>query len=108
VGRYPREVVDGVEFVAECHYESVLYRETGLDEQDCDWIERELEAGNPWAWCSVRVVAMAGRFHGESWLGCCAYRSEDDFCGAGGYYEGMKAEALANLWANALAAGDHD
>ena len=72
------------------------------DETDAEilaWINAELESGNEWAWCQVRVVARYGAFEGTDYLGGCSYRSEEDFK-AGGYYEDMKAQALIALEEN--------
>jgi hypothetical protein len=61
------------------------------------WIEDQLESGNEWAWCTIRVSAHWNEFEGDDYLGCCSYRSEADFKQPGGYYDDMKAEALAEL-----------
>ena len=74
------------------------------DEEDrkaeCE-VLRQLERGNPWAWCSVIVLAVYTLPGGEElwgWdcLGGCSYADEADFR-KGGYFEDMKAEALADL-----------
>src|SRR5690606_25924516 len=51
-----------------------------------------LEAGDLWAWCTVRVVARLGDLEGSDFLGCCSYKDEADFM-ASGYFEDMKAMA---------------
>ena len=56
----------------------------------------QLDNGNPWAWCCVRVKAIAGDVFGEDYLGCCSYTSEEDFQ-RGGYFESMKEQARADL-----------
>ena len=60
-------------------------------------IIEQLDAGNAWAWASVRVCvthpAVVG-IEGNEYLGCCSYASEDDFKADGGYYDDMVHEAL--------------
>jgi len=64
-------------------------------EQD---IQRQLDAGNVWAWCSVEVIASIDGIEvdGRDYLGCCSYKSEDDFK-ACEYFEDMKREARGEL-----------
>jgi hypothetical protein len=63
------------------------------------WIEQQIAAGNPWAWCTAKVTAEWCGVRGYNYLGCCSYASEADFR-AGPYFEGMKTDALADLLAN--------
>lgn len=67
-----------------------------LDQSTEEWIREQLEAGNEWAWCSVKVTASWNGFKGSDYLGMCSYQSEDDFR-EGGYFEDMKAEARTAL-----------
>jgi len=93
---------DEVEFFLTCEFEptpiegncSAIDDET--DKKTERWIRNELADGNEWAWCCVRVVASWNGFEGDDCLGCCSYRSEEDFK-KGGYYEDMKIEALYDL-----------
>ena len=68
-----------------------------------DHIIKQLESGNPWAWCTVRVTCYydAGLtgIYGTDYLGCCSYADEKDFID-GGYFEDMKHQAYANFLAN--------
>jgi len=61
------------------------------------WITDQLEAGNEWAWCIVRVTCYydAGLhgITGTDYLGGCSYDSEADFAKEGGYFEDMKRQA---------------
>lgn len=68
-------------------------------DRECeDEIIARLNDGDVWAWACVRVVARRGnRVAYSNWLGGCSYRDEDDFCQPGGYFDDMKAEALAEL-----------
>lgn len=67
------------------------------DEKYAQWIEEQLENGNEWAWCIVYVTADFDGLTGFSSLGGCCYAGAEDFKASGGYYDDMKAEALANL-----------
>lgn len=70
-----------------------------------DSIIADLESGNEWAWCCVRVTAQVGSFKGPDHLGGCSYKSKADFCEPGGYFDDMKNEALARLVCEIEAAG---
>jgi hypothetical protein len=93
---------DEVEFTVECHPEDISVKGNASaidDETDAETergIRDQLEAGNGWAWCQVRVVAKWNGFEGDDWLGGCSYLSEQDFL-AGGYFEDMKEAALSHL-----------
>lgn len=70
------------------------------DEECQDWIQKQLEAGNQWAWCSVTVRVSWGGFSVVAGpLGACSYESEEGFK-EGGYYEDMKKDALGDLNSN--------
>ena len=66
------------------------------DEKVCARIESELESGNLWAWCLVRVECSAAGLSESDYLGGCSYRDVAEFL-TGGYYESMKDEARAGL-----------
>lgn len=66
------------------------------DKQQETWIYAQLDRGNSWAWCTVKVTAHWENMHGSDFLGCCSYLSEKDFI-EGGYYQDMKNEALGYL-----------
>lgn len=59
-------------------------------------IQRRLENGDLWAWCTVKVVAEWREFRGSNYLGACSYDNATDFK-QGGYYEDMCREALDDL-----------
>ncbi len=65
-------------------------------------IQRQLEDGNVWAWCCVKVSAHWHGLEGADCLGGCFYKSQADFCAPGGYYDDMKARALEDLNAQVL------
>ncbi len=62
-----------------------------------DEIIERLNNGDVWAWASVKVTARWKGLEGTNYLGGCSYVDEKDFKSPGGYYEDMKAEALADL-----------
>ena len=68
----------------------------GYDKEVEQKIIDQLNSGNEWAWCTVKVTAHIGRFHGSDYLGCCSYESEEQFT-QDGYYDDMKHEALEAL-----------
>ena len=99
-----RELTEAeVAFDVECHDETLPIRgncsaiDAVVDRKAEQWIRNQLRQGNAWAWCSVKVAAKWKGYEGEDWLWCCSYKGETDFCQPGGYFDDMKAEALANL-----------
>lgn len=94
---------EDVEFSIECLEEfaqvvgnAMASGDDAVDKKAEDEILAELDAGNLWAWCCVKVTARWKSFTGTDYLGCCSYDNEEDFK-QGGYYEDMKVEALADL-----------
>lgn len=72
-----------------------------FDREVEDKIIAELEGGNDWAWCMVRVTARYDGIDnvvGDDYLGCCSYQGEADFK-ADGYYDDMKDRAREYLYA---------
>lgn len=57
------------------------------------WIKRQLDNGNQWAWCTVKVTVKWGKNIGNDYLGCCSYKSFEDFKN-GVYYEEMVENAF--------------
>jgi len=68
-----------------------------IDREAEEWILAQLESGNDWAWCRVRVTARWKGFEGSDSLGACSYKSEADFCTEDGYFADMKQAALDEL-----------
>ena len=99
-----------VYFRIECHPEDVPVRGNAMASGDDDAdrayeneILSRLDAGDEWAWCSVRVVASLETdggvlLEGDAWLGCCSYRDEADFRSD---LPDLEDEALDNLNAKA-------
>lgn len=75
------------------------------DEGDADvtWVHEQLSAGNQWAWfravVTARVTLDGQTFEGVDSLGCCSYKSEDDFRQCQ-YFDDMKTEARYALLAS--------
>lgn len=67
------------------------------DKRAEDKILKDLNDGNEWAWCTVRVSCIWLDFAGEDYLGCCSYQSQEDFETPGGYYDDMKEQAFQAL-----------
>lgn len=61
------------------------------------WIRKQLDRGNEWAWCMVEVRASVGSLSASDYLGCCSYRSREDFESPDGYYPQMCEEAYRLL-----------
>ncbi len=86
-----------------CLEEECSIRGNALDsgddavDRECeDSIREDLNSGNEWAWCTVKVVVCWKDFYGSDFLGCCSYDSEEDFK-HGGYYDDMVDNALDDL-----------
>lgn len=70
------------------------------DRRTEQWIARQLAGGNPWAWCTARVVGRYAGLEAMSFLGCCSYRSEREFR-KGAYCEDMRQDVFEQLRAQA-------
>lgn len=57
----------------------------------------EIEKGNVWVWCTVKVTASYKQHEGSDYLGCCSYKDQSDFVNNSGYYEDMKKIAYNEL-----------
>lgn len=75
------------------------------DKEILDHIYANLDRGNVWAWCWVKVTAHWEGFEGSDTLGGCSYKSEAAFK-RGGYYTDMKQAALDQLNAEVAAAAN--
>lgn len=95
--------VKDVEFKIECLPEDMPVRGNACSidpeaDRECeDKILEDLDSGNPWAWCVVRVTATYKGIRGVDYLGGCCYASEEDFKQPNGYYDDMKANAFDDL-----------
>jgi len=102
--------IDDCSFRVEClpEFSRVRGNASAIDDEIDAAIEaeinRQLDNGNPWAWCTVKVTcyydAGLGGIEGEDYLGCCSYESERDFVESSGYFEDMKAQSYADFVRN--------
>lgn len=106
--RLARMLMDHAEVTIDCLSEDMPVRGNTLasgdpeeDRAQEDEILAQLDAGNEWAWCCVRVTATWEGFKGVAYLGCCSYSDEASFM-VGGYAEDMTNEAFADLAASIL------
>ena len=76
-------------------YASAIDEET--DAKIAHDIRKQLEKGNEWAWCVVKVTGEWEGLEKSTYLGGCSYRSERDFVTNSGYFEDMKADVLEKL-----------
>ncbi len=83
-----------VHVTLECLPEDMEPEEQIEDAEALEWIRRQLEQGNEWAWCTAHVVVNYQGLTGDDWLGGCSYESEANFAQDGGYYESMVGEAV--------------
>lgn len=98
---------DDVEFTVECLEEDIPVRgnvmasgDDDLDREEEDRAINDLNSGNPWAWCTVKVTAKHPNLpgiEGVDYLGGCSYKSQADFEGQSGYFDDMKDRALEEL-----------
>lgn len=94
--------LDDVEFSIECLPEDAPIKgncsaiDPETDARTEAWIKRELESGNQWAWCTVRVVGTYEGLEADDYLGGCSYADEADFKN-GGYYDDMRQTVLDAL-----------
>ena len=96
--------LDQCEVTLECLPEDTSVRGNAMAsgddvaDRECeDSILRDLENGNEWAWCIVKVTVAWKGWRGTDYLGACSYASEADFRQPGGYFESMCQTALAEL-----------
>lgn len=61
------------------------------------WISDQLQRGNDWAWCWVKVEVAWYGFRAVDTLGMCSYLSEADFRTPGGYFDDMVSECLRHI-----------
>lgn len=60
-------------------------------------LNKRLEDGDAWAWCSVTVRAAFGELTEETYLGACSYKDEADFIKSSSYYDDMRQEVEEKL-----------
>lgn len=70
--------------------------DTEEETRQAEQFVRDLYEHTEWGWCCVHVQARFAGFEGHDYLGCCSYRSEEDFR-TNGDYESMAHEACSQL-----------
>lgn len=60
-------------------------------------IEQQIATGNSYAWCTIEVQCTFKQLVATEYLGCCNYKSEQDFIDNSGYYQDMVNACLADL-----------
>lgn len=88
--------IKDIEFSIDIEPEYDVTPEEDLDPRAARWVRKQLDSGNDWAWCVVKVTASYKGFEGTDYLGASSYKSEKDFK-RGGYYEDMQQRALESL-----------
>lgn len=68
-------------------------------------IREQLESGNEWAWCCVRVTVKWGYFEGTDYLGGCSYKGLKEFHD-NQYYVDMVSQAFDDLVRNIESTSD--
>ena len=89
--------LDKVKYTVECLHEDVPIDDMyDVDDEYTKWIVNQLNDGNEWAWCCIKVTAEWNGHNGVDYLGCCSYMSMFDFMKSE-YYNSMKDQALQDL-----------
>jgi hypothetical protein len=94
--------IKDVEFEIECMPEDMPVKgncsaiDEDTDREPENMIYEQLDSGNEWAWCCVKVTASYKGVTGTDYLGGCSYKSENDFK-KDGYYKDMKQQAFNDL-----------
>lgn len=100
--RFKLPTIDQCEFTIECLPEDMRIEgncsaiDDETDKANEQMIYEQLENGNQWAWCCIKVTAYYKRFSGDDYLGGCSYKGISDFKNDG-YYEDMKQSAYNDL-----------
>jgi len=69
-----------------------------FERDDAAYVREQLAAGNPAAWFCAEVTAELQGFTYSVYLGCCSYKSFEQFTSAEcGYFPGMVEEATDGL-----------
>lgn len=93
-------VLPGVEVDIHIHPETgVTYQDAAGNEQAVEWVRKELEAGNEYAWCQITVYVYWGLQHGMDRLGAVSARNRNDATQLA-YEHGMVQEAVRDLLSN--------
>lgn len=67
------------------------------DAESVKWVCKEIDKGNQYAWFCAKVTATLGSFSASTYLGCCSYKSKEDWENDP-YYNDMKEQARTELF----------
>jgi hypothetical protein len=78
------------------------------DKEVEDKIIDDLNSGNVWAWCTVKLTMthIPTGVSSDQYLGACSYKNEEDFK-TGNYFEDMKEQAYTEIGERLLAIEDY-
>ena len=91
------------DIIVECFPEQLPIKghASAIDEETDTQIEqeilRQLNNGNEWAWCSIRITLQWKNYKGYDYLGACSYKSMRDFKESGDYFPDMVDIAFNDL-----------
>lgn len=91
------------DIIVECLPEDLQIKgnASAIDDETDAQVEREileqLDSGNEWAWCTIKVSLKWKGYEGTDYLGACSYKSKKDFIEANDYFPDMVAIAFNDL-----------
>lgn len=91
------------DIIVECLPEDLQIKgnASAIDDETDAQVEREileqLDSGNEWAWCTIKVSLKWKGYEGTDYLGACSYKSKKDFIDANDYFPDMVAIAFNDL-----------
>jgi hypothetical protein len=93
--------IEDIEFTVECHEEwdhpnDCFALDDETQEEIVNKILTDLNNGNEWAWCGVRVVGKYKGLEADDFLGGCSYESEEHFRTCD-YYADMRNIVYQNI-----------
>ena len=93
--------IEDIEFTIECldefeHPQDCFALDDETQHEVVNRILTDLDNGNEWAWCCVRVIGKYKSFKAETTLGACSYESEEHFRNDD-YYADMREEIYNDI-----------
>lgn len=91
------------DIIVECLPEDLQIKgnASAIDDETDAQVEREileqLDSGNEWAWCCIKVTLKWKGFEGTDYLGACSYKSKKDFIESNDYFPDMVSRAFDEL-----------
>ena len=83
---------EGYQIDLDASWEQDATPEGDFDKETARQVRKQMNAGNVWAWCTVKVsVGFGLPFDDDTeddYLGCCSYADRNDFI-VGGYFVDM-------------------